>query len=81
MKNSKTYNTYVSITLFCSETMGKSARIYTSVESCKLDQHLEVEYRDGKRELAKLMLRFMKMPDVHHYDDGCTVYSINEFLD
>jgi hypothetical protein len=40
-----------------------------------------VEYRDGKRELAKLMLRFMKMPDVRHYDDGCTVYSLNEFLD
>lgn len=81
MKNPKTYNTYVSITLFCSKTAGKSARIYTSVESCKLDQHLEVAYRDGQRELAKLMLRFMKMPNIRRYDDGCTVYSLDEFLD
>ena len=81
MKDTKLYNTYVSITLFNSKTTGKIARIYTSVESCKLDQHLEVDYHDAQRELAKLMLRFMKMPDVRHYDDGCTVYSMNEFLD
>ena len=81
MKDKKLYNTYVSITLFNSKTTGKMARIYTSVESCKLDQHFEINYRDAQRELAKLMLRFMKMPDVRHYNDGCTVYSMNEFLD
>lgn len=80
MNGKKTYNVYVSVTLYISK-LGKSARIYTSVESCKLDQHLEVEYRDGQRELAKLMLRCMRMPKVRHYDDGCTVYSMSEFLD
>jgi len=80
MKNPKTYNVYVSITLYTGK-LGKSARIYTSVESCKLDQHLEVEYRNGQREMAKLMLRCMKMPEIRHYENGCTVYSLNEFLE
>lgn len=80
MANTKTYNTYVSIMLYVAPTR-KYARIYTSVQNCKLEQHLEVEYRSGKRELAKLMLRTMRMPSVRHDDDGWSFYSLSEFLD
>ena len=80
MKNEKTYNTYVSITLYITPTR-KYARIYNSIESCKLEQHLEVEYRSGKQELAKLMLRTMTMPHIRHDDDGWSFYSLHGFLD
>lgn len=80
MKNPKTYNTYVSVTLYHGKYMN-SARIFTCVESCNLRQHLEVEYQSGKQELANLMLRFMQMPDVHRYEDGTKVYTLHGFLD
>ena len=80
MSKLNTYNTYVSVTVYVTPTR-KYARIYTCVESCQLHQHLHVDYKDGKRELAKLMLRFMEMPQVRRYDDGWTAYSMDKFLD
>lgn len=82
---SKTCNTYISIDLcvWKPETGIKSSgRIYTSVENAKLDLHLPVDYRTAKQEMAKLMLRTGKMPDVIGKDDPeMVMYSLRAFLD
>lgn len=81
----KTCNTYISIELcvWKPETGIKSSgRIYTSVENAKLDLHLPVDYRTAKKEMAKLMLRTGKMPDVTGKDDPeMVMYSLRAFLD
>lgn len=82
---SKTYNTYISIDLCVWKpgTYGTSSgRIYTSVENAKLDLHLSVDYHTAKQEMARLMLRTGKMPDVTGKDDPeMTMYSLRAFLD
>lgn len=82
---SKKCNTYISIDLCVWKpgTYGTSSgRIYTCVEDAKLDLHLSVDYRTAKRELARLMLRTGKMPEVYGKDDPeMTMYSLRAFLD
>jgi len=77
----KNYNTYLSVTLYvypdCPDRNG--GRIYTSVEDAKLDLHLDVTYRQAKKELAKLMLRTGKLPHVRYYDDSA-FYTLDGFL-
>lgn len=81
MSNRK-LDTYESITLWyhAEDPECNFARVYIAVKSVKLDTHLTVEYRDGRREMAKLMLKLGKMPEVRHYD-GFTVYDLHGFLD
>ena len=82
MMNLPTHNTYQSITLwhYTDGSTCHTACLYTSVENVKLNQHLWVDYKAGKQELAKLMLRLGKMPEVRHYD-GFTCYDLHGFLD
>ena len=81
----ETYNTYISISFMSYKNTPKwnSGRIYTSNEAAKLKLHLDVSYEQAKRELAKLMLRTGKMPDVIGKDDGTdsTMYMLTAFLD
>lgn len=82
---SKTCNTYLSIDLFVWKKhtgIKSSGRIYTSNHAAKLDLHLDVDYATAKREMAKLMLRTGKMPDVIGKDDPeMVMYSLRAFLD
>lgn len=82
---SKTFNTYLCVTMvsYTAEPRLNSGRIYTSNESAKLDLHLEVSYEQAKKELAKLMLRTGKMPNVIGKNDGAgsTMYILDAFLD
>ena len=81
----KTLNTYISISFMSYRKTPEwnSGRIYTSNEAAKLDLHLDVPYEQAKKELAKLMLRTGKMPDVIGKDDGSdsTMYMLTAFLD
>ena len=76
---------YISVSLFVwkPETGIKSnGRIYTSNETAKLDLHLEVDYATAKREMARLMARTGKMPDVIGKDDpDMVMYILTAFLD
>ena len=85
MKKFSTYNTYISIDLcvWKPETgIKNSGRIYTSVGNAKLDLHLPVDYCTAKKEMAKLMLRTGKMPDViGTRDEEMVMYSLRAFLD
>lgn len=82
---SKKCNTYISIDLCVwnpATGIQNSGRIYTSVHDAKLDLHLRVDYQTAKREMAKLMLRTGKMPDVIGPDDPeMVMYSLRAFLD
>jgi len=82
---SKTLNTYISISFMSYRTTPEwnSGRIHTCNEAAKLDLHLDVPYAQAKKELAKLMLRTGKMPDVIGKDDGSdsTMYILTAFLD
>ena len=82
---SKKCNTYISIDLCVwnpATGIQNSGRIYTSVEDAKLDLHLKGDYQTAKREMAKLMLRTGKMPDVVGPDDPeMVMYSLRAFLD
>lgn len=82
---SKTYNTYICISIVShpAEPRLNSGRIYTCNESAKLDLHLDVSYDQAKKELAKLMLRIGKMPNVVGKDDGAgaIMYMLDAFLD
>lgn len=80
MKNTRKLNTYQSITLWHYADNCCIAHVYTAVENVKLNLHLQPSYEQGKREMARLMLRLGKMPDVRHYD-GTTVYDLHGFLD
>ena len=81
----KTCNAYISISFMSYKTRPdwNSGRIYTSNKAAKLDLHLDVPYEQAKQELAKLMLRTGKMPDVIGKDDGTdsTMYILTAFLD
>ena len=81
----KTLNTYISISFMSYRKTPEwnYGRIYTSNEAAKLDLHLDVPYEQAKKELAKLMLRTGKMPDVIGKDDGSdsTMYILTAFLD
>lgn len=81
----KTLNTYISISFMSYKNTPEwnSGRIYTSNHSAKLDLHLDVPYEQAKKELAKLMLRTGKMPDVIGKDDNSdsTMYMLTAFLD
>lgn len=85
MKQYPTLNTYVSISFmsYADKPDWNSGRIYTSNEAAKLDMHLDVPYRQAKREMAKLMLRTGQMPKVIGKDDndGCLMYMLSAFLD
>lgn len=80
-----TMNTYISISFMSYRTTPEwnSGRIYTSNEAAKLDLHLDVPYEQAKREMAKLMLRTGRMPDVVGKDDGTdsVMYMLTAFLD
>ena len=82
---SKTYNTYICISIvsYVDKPHLNSGRIYTCNESAKLDLHLDVSYEQAKKELAKLMLRTGKMPEVigKGDGDGAAMYMLNAFLD
>lgn len=81
MKNHKTCNTYQSITLWhYDDNDCHAAYIYTAVENVKLNLHLRTSYEQGKREMARLMLRLGKLPEVR-YNDGFAVYDLHGFLD
>lgn len=77
----KNLNTYISISIMIwhDDPTHSIGRIYTSVEDAKLDLHMEVDVKAAKRELAKLMLRTGKMPDVRR-GELATHYSLSDFL-
>lgn len=81
----KTYNTYISISFmsYTDDPRLNSGRIYTNNEAANLKLHLDVSYMQAKQEMAKLMLRTGKMPDVIGKDDGTdsTMYMLTAFLD
>ena len=82
MKNGRKLNTYQSITICCHHN-NKSAdfgSVYISVESCNLKQHFTVDYKEGKRAMAQLMLKLGKMPTINHFNDF-TAYDLHGFLD
>jgi len=85
MKNLPTRNTYLSVSLYVwkPETgIESKGRIYTSNHAAKLDLHLDVDYETAKREMAKLMARTGKMPDVIGKDDPeMVMYFLHAFLD
>ncbi len=78
-------NTYISISFMSYKNTPEwnSGRIYTSNKSAKLNLHLDVPYEQAKKELAKLMLRTGKMPDVIGKNDNTdsTMYMLTAFLD
>lgn len=81
---SQTLNTYISIyTMVYADPSRNTGRIHTSNRATKLDLHLDVPYEQAKREMAKLMLRTGKMPDIVGKDDGTdsTMYMLTAFLD
>ena len=85
MKNFPTCNTYISISLFVwkPETgIESKGRIYTSNHSAKLDLFLDVDYKTAKKEMAKLMARTGKLPNVVGKDDPeMVMYTLTAFLD
>ena len=85
MKNFPTCNTYLSVSLFVwkPETgIESNGRIYTSNHAAKLDLHLDVDYATAKREMARLMARTGKLPDVIGKDDpDMVMYTLTAFLD
>ena len=82
MKSLPARNTYMSITIFHYDNPLERdfATIYTSVENVKLNLHSWVSYRDGQKELARLMLRLGRMPEVRRHEDF-TCYELHGFLD
>lgn len=58
-------------------------RIYIHNEALNLKMHLSVPLEEARREMAKLMLRTGKKPDVIGKDDGTdsTMYSLCVFLE
>jgi hypothetical protein len=58
-------------------------RIYIHNEAINLRLHLSVPLNEARREMAKLMLRTGKKPDVIGKDDGTdsTMYSLYAFLE
>ena len=81
MNMEKTLNTYLTVTVCISRISGyRFGHIYTSNEIAKLDLHLDVSYEQAKRELARLMLRTGKMPQVYQGSTSVT-YSLAAFLD
>ena len=85
MKNTKSCNTYLSIDLYVWKKgtgIKSSGRIYVSCESAKLNLHMDVDYKTAKKEMAKLMLRTGKLPDVVGPDDPeMVMYTLQGFLD
>ena len=82
----KPRNTYQSISLlYCVERPEYSgARIYTAVENVGLDMHLEVDYKQGKREMARLMLRLGELPKARRSKGALytyVFYDLHGFLD
>ena len=79
------YNTYISISFmsYAGHPERNSGRIYTSNSAVKLDLHLDVPYVQAKKEMAKLMLRTGKLPDVigKEDNDGVLMYILTAFLD
>lgn len=77
--------TYICIYImsYLTATELNSGRMIVSNEATKLDLHLDIPYEQAKREMAKLMLRTGKMPDVVGKNDGTdsTMYTIYAFLD
>lgn len=85
MKNCPTLNTYIGIYLFAyaDDPCRNSARIYISNKAAKLDLHLDVPYGQAKLEMARLMLRTGRLPEIIGKDDGTGVimYTLTAFLD
>jgi hypothetical protein len=80
-----TLNTYISISFmsYTKDPQYNSGRLYTSNKAAKLDLHLDIPYEQAKQEMAKLMLRTGKLPDVIGKDDDSdsVMYMLTAFLD
>lgn len=80
-----TLNTYISISFmsYAKDPQYNSGRLFTSNEAAKLDLHLDIPYEQAKREMAKLMLRTGKLPEVIGKDDDSdsVMYMLTAFLD
>lgn len=77
----KTLNTYLDVSISVSHTGEyRTGRIFTSNEAAKLDLSFDVPYEQAKKELARLMLRTGKMPQVYH-GSVSVMYSLSAFLD
>jgi len=80
-----TLNTYINISFmsYTKDPQYNSGRLYTSNKAAKLDLHLDITYEQAKREMAKLMLRTGKLPDVIGKDDGTdsVMYMLSAFLE
>lgn len=76
--------TYICIYImsYMKETELNSGRMVLSNKAANLDLHLDIPYEQARREMAKLMLRTGKMPDVVGKNDGTdsTMYTIHAFL-
>ena len=77
--------TYISIDTLVHEVNKDldRGRIYIHNEASKLSMHLSVPLMEARREMAKLMLRTGKKPDIIGKDDGTdsTMYSLCVFLE
>ena len=77
----KTLNTYLDVSVCVSHTGEyRIGRIFTSNKAAKLDLSFDVPYEQAKKELARLMLRTGKMPQVYH-GSVSVIYSLSAFLD
>lgn len=80
-----TLNTYISISFmsYANEPQYNSGWLFTSNKAAHLNLHLDIPYEQAKQEMAKLMLRTGKMPDIIGKDDGtgAVMYMLTAFLD
>lgn len=87
MKNVSTLNTYIAVSLFVwkeSSGIKSSGRIYTCSRSANLKLHLDVDYATAKREMARLMARTYRMPEIigkNDEDSEMVMYTLTAFLD
>ena len=74
--------TYINISFMSYQKNPDSGRIFTTNKAIQLDLHVDVPYEQAKREMAKLMLRTGKMPDVIGKNDGTDsiMYMLSAFL-
>ena len=81
MNTHPTYNTYISVTMYVSHTHGyRAGTLYTSNKAANLNLYLNISYDQAKREMAKLMLRTGKMPEIRR-DADSALYMFDTFLD
>ena len=76
-------NTYISVSFlaYSDRPAWNSGRLFIAKGEEKL--HQDISYEQARREMAKLMLRLGKLPDVigKEDNDGCLMYILTGFLD